>query len=351
MAPSTAENNAPPNHLIYADHPVQTQYKQTRLIVLLPGTWDDPIKCNLKVVQLENTNCDKYEALSYHWGERDQDKTIEVHDHQFMATKSLFTALRRFRYPDRERLLWADAISINQAYTPERNEQVGIMMEVYSQCTKVLVWLGECSEQNHHHRVESTWVMEDLFEESINLEGSNTISPPETISPNQEKVDKFTQEFIRYYNRPKALRHGVPMATEFEFGAFCLLYCLATDHHLKPGRQNREIGFFLAHNTREKLFAPLQISWINHGGLVSGLCKNWYALQKSRSATTNFLLHGKCSRKPHYTTKNTSNPVVRDSTPNLMNKSSQVSLSFHGPSSIQTTGGIFGKMTRAVASA
>lgn len=40
------------------------------------------------------------------------------------------------------RTVWIDAICINQANTHERNEQVQMMGQIYSQCNQVFLWLG-----------------------------------------------------------------------------------------------------------------------------------------------------------------------------------------------------------------
>ncbi|KAL2059835.1 hypothetical protein VTL71DRAFT_9990 [Oculimacula yallundae] len=52
-------------------------------------------------------------------------------------------ALRRIRLPDKERLLWIDALCINQQDVNERNSQVQNMREIYSQADHVLIWVGE----------------------------------------------------------------------------------------------------------------------------------------------------------------------------------------------------------------
>lgn len=43
------------------------------------------------------------------------------------------------------RLLWADAVCINQADDAERGSQVGMMGRIYGQAARTLVWLGDGS--------------------------------------------------------------------------------------------------------------------------------------------------------------------------------------------------------------
>jgi hypothetical protein len=60
--------------------------------------------------------------------------------------KSLFGGLSYFRFPDKTRVLWADAVCINQADPVEKSSQVLLMPHIYSQATRVLVWLGAATD-------------------------------------------------------------------------------------------------------------------------------------------------------------------------------------------------------------
>lgn len=51
--------------------------------------------------------------------------------------------MRRLRYTDRERLLWIDALCINQNDIEERNEHINRMAEIYQRADGVCIWLGE----------------------------------------------------------------------------------------------------------------------------------------------------------------------------------------------------------------
>jgi hypothetical protein len=54
-----------------------------------------------------------------------------------------------FRESAVEMILWIDAICINQEDITERGHQVQLMGRVCSKATRVLVWLGEASEEKH----------------------------------------------------------------------------------------------------------------------------------------------------------------------------------------------------------
>ena len=58
-------------------------------------------------------------------------------------TKNLSNALVSLRRPYESRLLWVDALCINQDDVEERSQQVSIMGRIYKEARMVLVYLGE----------------------------------------------------------------------------------------------------------------------------------------------------------------------------------------------------------------
>lgn len=61
----------------------------------------------------------------------------------FAVTQNLHAALKRLRLQNQSRVLWVDAICINQDDTSEKSFQVAMMSQIYSKTTKGLLWLGE----------------------------------------------------------------------------------------------------------------------------------------------------------------------------------------------------------------
>ena len=113
-----------------------------RLIRLLNGSDNAPIKCELFNAWLYDEVMD-YEALSYTWGGHEKPFAIEVGGAQLHVTENLFLALKRLRYAHQDRILWIDAISIDQENVGERGHQVNQMGRIYSQADQVVIWLGE----------------------------------------------------------------------------------------------------------------------------------------------------------------------------------------------------------------
>jgi hypothetical protein len=67
---------------------------------------------------------------------------IECSGRKLNITTNLFDALKRLRLPDADRVLWVDAICINQFDLEEKNIQVPLMKDIYSKASVVLIWLG-----------------------------------------------------------------------------------------------------------------------------------------------------------------------------------------------------------------
>jgi len=105
----------------------------TRVLVIDPGMQGDQIRCTLEPMEIlgvreqqEDFPVERrlYEALSYTWGDARKSRTIECNGKQFGVSQNLFEALMSIRLSDRRRIIWLDAISINQEDDAEKSEQV-----------------------------------------------------------------------------------------------------------------------------------------------------------------------------------------------------------------------------------
>ncbi len=115
-----------------------------RPLVLDGGEAADEILCLIKQHCL--ASAPDYEAISYVWGDPTETCDIICSGQQLAVTKSLHSALCRFRFRNQKRTLWADSICTNQWALGERSAQVSIMGKIYSQAHQVLIWLGEETE-------------------------------------------------------------------------------------------------------------------------------------------------------------------------------------------------------------
>ena len=107
------------------------------LLKLNPGESFDPIVCVLRSARLDESP--SYEAISYVWGDHNIKRRITCSFQRLDITVKLHDILRRLRDPEKPRMLWADAVCINQTDLDERGQQVGIMGSIYAQATRVMI--------------------------------------------------------------------------------------------------------------------------------------------------------------------------------------------------------------------
>jgi hypothetical protein len=81
--------------------------------------------CTLHLADLEDDSC-HYEALSYEWGDESNTSFyIILNGQKFSVRENLWSALFYLRMKDTVRIIWIDALCINQENKGERNHQVG----------------------------------------------------------------------------------------------------------------------------------------------------------------------------------------------------------------------------------
>ncbi len=108
----------------------------------------DEIRAELVHVSLADNP--SYEALSYTWGDAVFPERIVCPTGHIPITANLHTALRHLRgtgSPDAPpRILWIDAVCINQQNVWEREKQVALMGKIYEQASQVAAWIGLADE-------------------------------------------------------------------------------------------------------------------------------------------------------------------------------------------------------------
>jgi hypothetical protein len=133
---------------IFEYEPIDLERPAFRLLQLLRG--NGPIvECMLYQAYLDGTDTVPYDALSYTWGGTDKTSTVTVNGKTFDVTENLHSALQHLRSEDIDRVLWVDAICIDQDNEEERGHQVQQMCKIYSQAEEVIVWLGQATEETN----------------------------------------------------------------------------------------------------------------------------------------------------------------------------------------------------------
>jgi hypothetical protein len=117
----------------YSYSPLRSEHNSIRLLRLLPSEDDAaPIQCELFEYTLHDSRSHHlYEALSYVWGDLADKRPILMHGHIFSVTVNLQAALLRLRNHAMQRVLWIDAICINQDDQEEKAYQIQAMANIY----------------------------------------------------------------------------------------------------------------------------------------------------------------------------------------------------------------------------
>jgi hypothetical protein len=117
-----------------------------RIIELFPALdRDKPIIINLSEFPLNSPT--EYEALSYTWDNQKPTRDITCNEKSLCVTENVFQALRHLRSRRaRKRILWIDAICINQKDQAEKTSQVSMMGDIYARAHRVNVWLSRSTE-------------------------------------------------------------------------------------------------------------------------------------------------------------------------------------------------------------
>lgn len=123
--------------------PLDSSREEIRVIHLLPGEFDHEIKIELVPVSLSSEPPPRYNALSYVWGREQCQAPALVNGKPFAITSNLDIALRYFRDRVVKKVLWVDAVCINQGDIVEKGIQVQMMGKIYSKAAQVFVWLGQ----------------------------------------------------------------------------------------------------------------------------------------------------------------------------------------------------------------
>ncbi|KAF2169445.1 hypothetical protein M409DRAFT_20664 [Zasmidium cellare ATCC 36951] len=127
--------------------PATYEIRLLRVHAGVKGSGRDVIRCDLFHASLQDPGL-RYDALSYCWGDESRTAVVNINGQDLTVRLSLESGLRHLRYPDRELIIWVDAICINQADTSEKNHQIQQMDSIYSQSQAVRAWLGP----THHDR-------------------------------------------------------------------------------------------------------------------------------------------------------------------------------------------------------
>ncbi|KAK3392855.1 heterokaryon incompatibility protein-domain-containing protein [Podospora didyma] len=209
---------------------------------------DDEAHCQLfeHALQKAGHRPHQYEALSYVWGSEKDPRPLYIssqpdHHHSLSSdqnglrslfvTQNLHTALLYLRDRYLERIIWIDAVCINQQDNIEKRRQVQFMAKIFAYANRVTVWLGKGDD---YHRG-------DQILEAIRRAASAS-EKPQREAPDRTHQDAVIALLKRPWSSRKSQRLGrfYSNAAEMDGYAFCMgLKALKLSSERHPGLRIR----------------------------------------------------------------------------------------------------------------
>ncbi|KAK8085801.1 HET-domain-containing protein [Apiospora hydei] len=196
---------------LYTYKPIDLSKDAIPLLRLFPH-YDNvcEIRCEIFEAFVSDEERLPYEALSYTWedGVTKSSPTVTLSGQKVSVTHNLLDALYHLRRSDRDRILWVDALCINQQDHREKGHQVGQMKDTYEKAEMVLVWLGRSS-------LEINELMDWMNDIARELRNFNWLSKPleeyGSMSPLIEVIDWGQTELVKLL-----LEHGANIEEPYE---------------------------------------------------------------------------------------------------------------------------------------
>ncbi|RYP42114.1 hypothetical protein DL767_000479 [Monosporascus sp. MG133] len=159
-----------------------------RLLRLIPHRDEHaPVQCQLFDYPLLDSGkgTHPYEALSYVWGSSEKPQYVSTNKGYLRVTTNLHIALKCLRHYALDRIIWINAICINQNDTEERNRQVRSMAKIYAKASCVVVWLEEVTGDTGQEHGKATPDSDRALEALCRAANSQPTTPSESDTGKQ----------------------------------------------------------------------------------------------------------------------------------------------------------------------
>lgn len=174
----------------YQYEPLPTP-EHIRLVTIQAGRFDDDILLSFDTVAFASDERPSYDALSYTWDTHSGSRLLHIVVKGMAQTMhiscNLADILLYLRYADRPRVMWIDALCIDQNNDVEKGPQVARMGQVYRSAERISIWLGR--EENDSTRALNTmlWIGSKVTVDWARLSVSLR---PECVEPDFQDVNK-----------------------------------------------------------------------------------------------------------------------------------------------------------------
>lgn len=163
---------------------------EIRLLVLKRTNPILPRTIRATIIHVPISDNVDYEAVSYRWGSSVLTDEIMVDGARLLITTSAFELLLARRTIWKERVIWIDAICINQNDDSEKAAQVQLMREIYSRASRVVVFLG--AQWRYRLAVVELWAR------IISVHTQQPHKSKENPSPHwRAAIDLLTNEYFK----------------------------------------------------------------------------------------------------------------------------------------------------------
>ena len=166
-----------------------------RLLKLLPGHREEPICIDLFDQDLAAPP--RFEALSYTWGDDPGSNKVLCGDLWLPVTSNLHAVLLELRHLDEPRIMWIDAICINQDNRGEKNHQVVLMRKIYSTAERVIVWLGEADAETPILLEFWKQIIQAVYEGLLPWNGKHLHWAADTMNVEHDRLVRIISAFLR----------------------------------------------------------------------------------------------------------------------------------------------------------
>lgn len=123
--------------------PTSTEEPWIRLLKIFSS---NSTRIDYEIITIHSQNPPPYKAISYAWGDPGCTRDISIvrgkEQGWLKVPVSLCAALDALRDQEEDILVWADSVCINQQDDLEKNQQLPLICDIYSEAKQVVVWLG-----------------------------------------------------------------------------------------------------------------------------------------------------------------------------------------------------------------
>ena len=258
--------------------PLGSNSSEIRLLRLLGKQFNDTDIPSCEIFHASFDDNPQYEALSYIWGDASLQGKIRLDGRTQLVTQNLARALSDIR-DNESKMLWVDALCIDQGNFSERNHQVKQMGRIYHSALRVLVWLGRPAVTDDWPRSDGLSTLKML--NKILLGSPAESNPASTLLKSISDPKSWLQWHelvvlceLPYWNRLWIVQE-VGLARELK-----VYYGRASVNWIIFNWVREELGRLFKWELCPPSFLPLgrtileskmEIQFISHWGIVSGV--------------------------------------------------------------------------------